>query len=123
MEQRISTPMPVAAIARRLRLSRRQLDRQFLRVFAATTSDVYLLIRVTRARKLIRSTGMELREVAEACGFAAYAGFSRAYRKVFGVTPRRERGGSPGETSTSLRLMPVFDLHPDQTQHDPAKLL
>jgi AraC family carnitine catabolism transcriptional activator len=123
MEQRISDPMAVAAIARRLRLSRRQLDRQFQRVFASTTSDVYLLIRVTRARKLIRSTGMELRDVAEACGFLAYAGFSRAYRKVFGVTPRRERGGAAGETAPAMRLMPVFDLHPDQSQHDPEKLL
>ena len=123
MEQKIAAPLPVAAIARRLRLSRRQLDRLFQRVFASTAADVYLLIRITRARKLIRSTGMELRDIAEACGFAAYANFSRAYKKIFGNTPRRERSGPAGATTTTLRLMPVFDLHPDQTQHDPEKLL
>ncbi len=123
MEQRLDAPIPVGEIARRLRLSRRQLDRQFKQVFAATTAEVGLQIRIARARKLLRSTRMELDEVAESCGFASTAHFSRTYKKIFGTTPGRERRQPSGRTAASLRLMPVFDLHPDQTQHDPDRLL
>ncbi|MBL8698534.1 MAG: GlxA family transcriptional regulator [Alphaproteobacteria bacterium] len=123
MEQRIDAPQPIAAIARKLRLSRRQLDRLFQRVFDTTAAEVQMHIRVTRARKLLRSTVIGLNGVAEACGFASYANFSRAYKRVFGNTPSRERRGPRGATAPALRLMPLFDLHPDQTQHDPERLL
>jgi hypothetical protein len=42
---------------------------------------------------------------------------------MFGWPPTRERRQPGGDRTTSLRLMPIFDLHPDQTQHDPEKLL
>ena len=123
MERQIETPLAVTSIAARLGLSRRQLDRQFQHVFAATAADVYVLIRISRARKLLRSSTLGLAEIAEACGFSAYPGFARRYRKVFGHPPSRERQGPRSEGTTGLRLMPIFDLHPDQTMHDPQKLL
>ncbi len=123
MERSISEPVSVESIARRLDLSRRQLDRQFREVFASTAADVYALIRLSRARKLLRSSTLELSAVAEACGYSAYPAFARSYRAVFGCSPGGERRGRSGEPRTSLRLMPMFDLHPDQSMHDPEKLL
>lgn len=123
MEQNIESPLSIESIANSVRLSRRQLDRLFGKVFSSTTSDVYLLIRLTRARKLLRSSTLDLSAVSEACGFTSYPHFARCYRKIFGWPPTRERRQPTGDVTTSLRLMPVFDLHPDQTQLDPEKLL
>jgi AraC family carnitine catabolism transcriptional activator len=123
MEQNIETPLPVETIAADTGLSRRQLDRLFDKVFSSTASDVYLLIRLSRARKLLRSSTLDLSAIAEACGFGSYPHFSRSYRKMFGWPPTRERRQPTGDRTTSLRLMPLFDLHPDQKQYDPEKLL
>jgi AraC family carnitine catabolism transcriptional activator len=123
MERTIAEPVGIGEIARSLGLSRRQLDRQFVRVFASTAADVYALIRLSRARKLLRSSTLELAAVAEACGFDGYPGFARRYKAVFGCSPGRERSGPRGAGGRAFRLMPMFDLHPDQTMHDPEKLL
>lgn len=123
MEGTINAPLPITSIAAKLGLSRRQLDRQFIQVFANTASDVYALIRMSRARKLLRSSGLELAAIAEASGFSSYPSFARCYKTVFGYAPSRERHGTAGDTMTSFRLLPMFDLHPDQTMHDPEKLL
>lgn len=123
MERTIAEPIAIPKMARSLGLSRRQLDRQFVRVFASTAADVYALIRLSRARKLLRSSTLDLAAVAEACGFEGYPGFARRYKAVFGCSPGRERSGPRGAEGRAFRLMPMFDLHPDQTMHDPEKLL
>ncbi len=123
MEHNIAVPLPITEIASKIGVSRRQLDRLFRVHFSSTASDVYQSMRLSRARKLLRSTNMELPTVSDACGFTSYASFSRAYRRMFGWSPTRERRRSSGDRNTSMRLMPAFDLHPDQTQYAPDKLL
>lgn len=122
MEQHIDAPLAIGRIAAEVGLSRRQLDRLFAKIFSNTAADVYLTIRLSRARKLLRSSTLDLSSIAEACGFASYPHFSRSYRKMFGWPPTRERQQPGGERTGTFRLMPVFDLHPDQKQYDPEKL-
>ncbi|PZR68741.1 MAG: hypothetical protein DI537_49650 [Stutzerimonas stutzeri] len=123
MENHIEVPIPIDLIATTAGVSRRQLDRLFHRVFSATASDVYVSIRLSRARKMLRSTRMGLTTIAEACGFLSYPHFSRSYRKMFGWSPVRERRQPNGASITSLRLMPSYDLHPDQTLYARDRLL
>ncbi len=123
MEKTIGNPTSIASIASQLKLSRRQLDRQFQQVFSSTASDVYALIRMSRARKLLRSSTLELGSIAETCGYSAYPSFARCYKTVFGYPPSRERRSTNGQGTTALRLLPLFDLHPDQSMYDPERLL
>ncbi|WP_313200516.1 GlxA family transcriptional regulator [Rhizobium sp.] len=123
MEQHIENPISIEQIAKLVGLSRRQLDRLFERYFSDTASDIYMTIRLSRARKLLRSTRLDLVAISDACGFGSYPNFSRAYRKMFGWSPTRERRQPSGDSNKSMRLMPAFDLHPDQTQYAPDKLL
>lgn len=123
MERYISAPVAIDWIADKVGVSRRQLDRLFGQVFSSTASDVYALIRMSRARKLLRSSTLDLAKIAEACGFTTYPSFARCYKSVFNCPPSRERRGPKGAGLTSLNLMPIFDLHPDQTTYDPEKLL
>ena len=66
---------------------------------------------------------MSLTTISEACGFSSYPHFSRSYKKLFGWPPARERLQPNGESTTFLRLMPTYDLHPDQTLYAHDKLL
>ena len=123
MERHIANPVGIEVIAGKVGVSRRQLDRLFIRVFSSTTANVYALIRMSRARKLLRSSTLDLAKIAEACGFSAYPSFARCYKSVFKRPPSRERRGPGGTGASSLKLMPIFDLHPDQTLYDPERLL
>lgn len=123
MEENIENPVPIQTIAATTGISRRQLDRMFKKFFSATASDVYTSIRLSRARKLLRSTHLALTTISEMCGFTSYPHFSREYRKMYGWSPKRERILPGGAKNTELRLMPSFDLHPDQTHYAPDKLL
>lgn len=123
MEAHISSPIMVENLAGHAKVSRRQLDRLFRRSFDCTVSDFYMHIRLSRARKLLRSTRIELAAVAETCGFTSYSHFSRCYKQLFKSSPREERQPrGPAHTET-LRLLPVFDLHPEQNLLDPHRLL
>ena len=48
-------------------------------------------MRLRRARTLLEQTSMSVTDVGIACGFVSASHFSRAYRELFGHSPRRER--------------------------------
>ena len=65
--------------------------RNFARAFRQTTGDApdrwLRQKRVERAKVLMRETGMSIAQVAEHCGFANSAHFSRAFAYCVGVSP------------------------------------
>ena len=69
--------------------------RHFIRLFSAaynTTPQKYLMnIRIRRACVLLRETALPITEVALRCGFSDSNYFSRAFRKVNGITPSQYR--------------------------------
>lgn len=91
MEANVEEPLQTDEIARRVALSRRQLERLFKQHLGTVPSRYYLDIRLQRARKLLRETRHSLLQVALMCGFASGSHFSTAYSSVFGVAPRNER--------------------------------
>ncbi len=70
-------------------------QRHFIRLFSAaynTTPQKYLMnIRIRRACALLRETALPITEVALRCGFSDSNYFSRAFRKVNGITPSQYR--------------------------------
>lgn len=91
MEANIEEPLETEDLAAIAGISRRQLERLFLKHLNSSPSRYYLTIRINRARKLLRQTSMMIIEVAEACGFVSTSHFSKCYRSFFGVPPRTER--------------------------------
>jgi transcriptional regulator GlxA family with amidase domain len=123
MEQNIAEPLSIKEVAVQVGLSRRQLDRMFRRCFSSTASDLYMMTRLSRARKLLRSSRLNLPAIAESCGFVSYAHFARCYKRVFARSPSGERHVPLEPQDESLRLHPALDLHPDQNLFDPERLL
>ena len=91
MESNIATPLDRAAVASRVHLSTRQLDRLFASLLGTSFADHYRAIRLERARNLLLQSTLPITEVALACGFANASHFSRAYSTMFSIAPRRDR--------------------------------
>lgn len=91
MERNTKMPLSRDEIAARARLSRRQLERLFLRHLNTSPARYYLRLRLIRARMLLSRTPMPITEVALACGFASAAHFSKCYRDMYKYPPSSER--------------------------------
>jgi AraC family carnitine catabolism transcriptional activator len=91
MEQSIEEPLSCSALARRLRLSPRHLQRLFRRELSSTPSLQYRKLRLAKAHALLQQTDLPVTEIAFSAGFASLAHFSRLYRRSFGRPPSADR--------------------------------
>lgn len=91
MEANVEDWLQTDEVARRVGVSRRQLERLFKQHLNTLPARHYLDIRLQRARKLLRETSHSLVQVGLMCGFASASHFSTTYGSVFGITPREER--------------------------------
>ncbi|WP_152207556.1 GlxA family transcriptional regulator [Marinobacter changyiensis] len=91
MEANIEEPIELQELATLTRISRRQLERLFLKHLGCTPSRYYLWVRLNRARRLLKQTSCSIVEIASMCGFVSATHFSRCYRKTMGQAPKYER--------------------------------
>lgn len=91
MRRNIEAPLPLAAIARRLRVTPRALERRFGAVLGIGPGATYRALRLNTARRLVEQTKLSLSEVATRCGYEDASAFARAFRASFGCTPRSLR--------------------------------
>jgi AraC-like DNA-binding protein len=91
---------PIDELARRHRVSRRQLERDFRRCLGVAPRTYARLVRFQRAACAI-ADGMPLAQVAAEHGFADQAHMTRVFGETAGVTPRHLRDG--GGAAAALR--------------------
>jgi transcriptional regulator GlxA family with amidase domain len=96
MEDTTDRVLSRSELARATGLSLRQLERLFASHLGTTIGDLYLKMRLDRARALVHETALPLLQIAVACGFANGSHFSRAYRARYGRSPRRDRDATGG---------------------------
>nr|WP_281493717.1 GlxA family transcriptional regulator [Ancylobacter koreensis] len=94
MQAAIERPPGIAALARRLDVSPRHLERLFRRHLGVSPSAYHLALRLERARELLRLSPLAVTDVGLACGFQSAAHFSTAYARHFGRPPSGERRGA-----------------------------
>lgn len=99
MEAAVDRPLSATAMAARLGITGRQLERLFRSHLGTTPGHHFLGLRLARARQLLQQTEMTVTEVALATGFSSASCLSRAYRGRYAVTPRDDRRpASPRDT-------------------------
>jgi AraC family transcriptional regulator, carnitine catabolism transcriptional activator len=91
MEEHLCDLLPSEALAAKVGITRRQLERLFREHLGDSPSNFYLRLRLDRARRLLQQTDMSIMEVSTACGFESASHFSRTYRARFGASPSRDR--------------------------------
>lgn len=94
MEDNMLDRADIAAVAKHVKLSRRQMERIFARELETSPSRFYLELRLDRARLFVLQSGMAIIDVAVSCGFVSASHFTKCYREFFGYSPRhmREQG-------------------------------
>lgn len=110
LESHFARPLRLNEIATAARLSPIYLERVFKRVTGSSPMAYLARLRVTRARHLLRQTGMTVKEVAGAVGFEEASYFTRVFRKIEGLPPMRYRQMTRGlegvELAASLTRSP-----------------
>jgi AraC family carnitine catabolism transcriptional activator len=91
MQSHIDDPLSCAALASRLNLSLRQLERRFKQSLGTSVHKEYMLVRVERAHQYLQQTGLPVTEVAALTGFSSVEYFSKVYRGIFATLPSIDR--------------------------------
>lgn len=78
-------------IAKRFYINKFYLTKLFRARYGMTVIEYVLKLRITTAKKLLRFSDKRIETIGRECGFDDANYFSRAFRKVEGVTPSRYR--------------------------------
>lgn len=78
-------------LAKKLHISRRQLDRIIEKIWGKTYASLILERRMLIAQKLLSKTDLRCEEIAQRVGYASYPGFYLAFKKHFGMAPEKMR--------------------------------
>ncbi len=89
MEQNMTAPLKITALAARLGISSRQLDRLFHDALSERPSRAYRRLRLRYAMWLLQNTRRSITEVALDAGFVDSAHFSRHFKQLFSITPSK----------------------------------
>lgn len=102
------SPFPWGALAERIGLSQRTLQRQFMESIGLSPTEVLARLRVDRAKDLLRDPSLRLGDVAMACGYASQSHFSTAFKAATGLAPGRYRQSDQSELSGASDSGAVF---------------
>jgi transcriptional regulator GlxA family with amidase domain len=84
-------PIPIAIVARRLGVTIERLERAFKAEVGLLPAEYYKRLKLQRARDLLEHSAMSVREIGLASGYTSFSAFVRAFRTVYGKTPRQMR--------------------------------
>ena len=94
IEQNLAQPPSVEAIAERVGVSRRQLERIFREELGMSPWKYSLGRRLRQAHMLLTQTEHSITGIAQECGFADASHFSRHVRSTFGASPQTVRNAA-----------------------------
>lgn len=87
----LHTPMTVAHMADRLRMSERALTYQCRDALGDSPAHAFLRFKVEHAARTLAETNMSVKELSVSLGFANQYHFSRAYKRITGRAPSSDR--------------------------------
>lgn len=87
IRQNVATPLTVDQLSKRLKVSRRMLERHFRDALQLTPAEVSLSVRLAVARHLLNSTDHSVTHIAAATGFCDASHFGKVFRTREGDPP------------------------------------
>ena len=91
MEAHVANPLQLAALAKIVGTSPRQLTRLFLAHVKMTPITFGRKIRLEKARNLLQTASLSISDIALITGFSSPAHFSTSYSVEYGVAPSQSR--------------------------------
>jgi AraC-like DNA-binding protein len=99
VDARYTEPLDLEALARAAHVSPRHFSREFRRTFGETPYQYLLTRRLERARRLLRTTDLQVAEVCLAVGFTSVGSFTTTFRRHVGVSPTAYRTQNNGPSA------------------------
>ena len=90
-EQHFAQKAGLSELAAKLHLSTRQVDRVLLENYGMGFQDKLIGTRMDHAAWLLRTTDMQVGQIAGAVGYVSEAAFYQAFRNHFQITPQKYR--------------------------------
>lgn len=101
--RRFSEPaLSVSAIAEEVGMSDSKLSTEFKRVYRMTPLEYITRSRMHRARQLLRTTDMPVKDIALECGYYDISAFNRRFKTYIGMTPQQYRLSSDAAPAMAL---------------------
>jgi len=113
MQRQIEAPVTLPAIAKRVGLSPRQLERLFLRYSGMTPLRYYMQVRIERGRELLLYSDWPIIDVAIAAGFTSTSHFASWYRRLCGMRPSDARKTSSRAAAAAPRFTAAAETLPE----------
>lgn len=111
--RRFSEPaLSVASIAAEVGMSDSKLSTEFKRVYRMTPLEYITRSRMHRARQLLRTTDMPVKDIALECGYYDISAFNRRFKTYTGMTPNQYKLSSESGVESNV----INDAQ--QTQED-----
>lgn len=107
IKRRFSEPgLSVSAIAAEVGMTDSRLSTDFKKAFRMTPLECITRSRMHRARRLLRTTDMPVKDIALECGYYDISGFNRRFKAYTGMTPQqyKQSSESAGEQATKVEL-------------------
>jgi AraC-like DNA-binding protein len=80
-------PIRTEQLAKMAGVSKRQLDRRFIRLFNANPNEYLQQVRVQAARELLETTTRTITDIAQSCGFYDHSHFTKTFKLIMSCTP------------------------------------
>ncbi|MFC0228934.1 helix-turn-helix domain-containing protein [Serratia aquatilis] len=91
VEDHLEQPLLLADLALQVGLSEFHFARMFKHSTGQAPHQYVMRLRLQRAEKLLRQTGMPLTQIALDCGFSSASHFSHRFKAVYGYSPTQLR--------------------------------
>ena len=97
IHEKPEAPWTLTHLAKEIGLSRSVLADRFAKTVGDPPMTYLRRWRLLSARNMLRSSGLSIPDIAEACGYASVPSFSRRFTKAFGIGPGKYRKGLGAE--------------------------
>ncbi|MFS4438378.1 GlxA family transcriptional regulator [Paracoccaceae bacterium GXU_MW_L88] len=97
MQDNLGAPLTVAALARRLEVSRRALERRFKTTLGISPAQAGMEIRLSHVRYMLKSSDASVAKIADATGFCDASHLTTTFHQAVGMTPAEWRRHPSGE--------------------------
>ena len=95
IEQNFQNDITVEEIPACCGLNRSYFGKIFHEVLGKSPQEFLISYRMTKATELLKLTSLSIAEVGSAVGYSNQLHFSRAFKKIYGISPRQWRNENP----------------------------
>ena len=91
LEQHYHRRITMQQVADLMHISEKHFCKQFKRQFGVPPQEFLMNIRLEKAKQLLKSTDLRIKEIAGSVGFSSQLNFAAAFKKRFGQSPTAYR--------------------------------